>query len=409
MRILLVNHYAGSLELGMEYRPYHMATEWVKSGHEVWIIAADQSHLRQKPVIPGFQDIDGIRYRWLKTHPYKGNGVHRVFNMLSFCLGLLRIAGWIRQEVKPDMVIASSTYPMDIWPCQFIARGSKARLIWELHDLWPLSPMELGKMPWWHPFILLVSAAERSACRNADEIVSMLPAADKHLITRGMLPQKFHYIPNGINPHDWDNTDNALPAEHAALFKKLREKNRWIVGYAGSHGLSNTLHTVIDAFALLKDTNASLVLVGQGPEKERLIKYAAKTGGDIHFLPAVPKTTVPALLKECDALYLGWQKSMLYKFGVSPNKIMDYAMAAKPIIHAIDAYNDMVKQAQCGISIPPENPAAIADAVRKLMNMPKFELETMGLRGKQYILKNNVFSALAAQFIDVMAKNGSAK
>lgn len=408
MRILLINHYAGSPELGMEYRPYYMAKNWVAAGHEVWIIGADHSHLRQKPVQPGQQDIDGIHYIWLKTPSYVGNGAKRVFNMWSFCLGLLKFSAHIHQQIKPDVVIASSTYPMDIWPGRIIARQNNARLIWEVHDLWPLSPMELGKMSRWHPFIMLVQAAEDYACAKAGSIVSMLPFANEHLETRGMPPNKFHYIPNGINLPDWQKTPQPLPAEHRQLFDILKNRNRWILGYAGSHGIANSLHTVIDAFALLKDTRASLVLVGQGQIKEQLKKQAAKTGAEIHFLPAVPKPVMPALLADCDALYIGWQKQKLYRYGISPNKVMDYAMSAKPVIHAIEAPNDLVAQAQCGLSVPPENPAAIADAVRELLARPQNELAAMGLRGKDYVIKNHDYAVLANKFIDIMRQDTTA-
>ena len=71
MNIVLINHYAGSPEMGMEFRPYYFAREWVKMGHKVDIIAADFSHLRRKNpnVSEDFQTdvIDGINYHWIKT------------------------------------------------------------------------------------------------------------------------------------------------------------------------------------------------------------------------------------------------------------------------------------------------------------------------------------------------------
>ena len=65
MRILYINHYAGSPRHGMEFRPYYLAREWVKAGHEVNMLAADTSHLRQtNPQLTAKyqdEDIDGIR------------------------------------------------------------------------------------------------------------------------------------------------------------------------------------------------------------------------------------------------------------------------------------------------------------------------------------------------------------
>jgi hypothetical protein len=78
MRLLLVNHYAGSPRHGMEFRPYYLAREWVRAGHEVTIVAASYSHVRAvQPEVAGEpreELIDGIRYRWLPTPHYAGNG-----------------------------------------------------------------------------------------------------------------------------------------------------------------------------------------------------------------------------------------------------------------------------------------------------------------------------------------------
>jgi hypothetical protein len=80
MRILYVNHYAGSPRYGMEYRPYYLAREWVRMGHDVQIIAASQSHIRSRqPQLAGEyrldETIDGIQYTWFETPGYSGNGV----------------------------------------------------------------------------------------------------------------------------------------------------------------------------------------------------------------------------------------------------------------------------------------------------------------------------------------------
>ena len=129
MNILLVNHYAGSPRHGMEYRPYYLAREWVRAGHRVRIVAASFSHVRSRqPELPpggpsAFDEtIDGIGYRWLRTPAYRGNGVGRVLNMLRFLTRLWRGSKDLAMAFRPDVVIASSTYPMDIWVARRLAR-----------------------------------------------------------------------------------------------------------------------------------------------------------------------------------------------------------------------------------------------------------------------------------------------
>lgn len=122
--ILYIEHYAGSPEMGMEYRPYYMAREWVKSGNRVDIIAADYSHLRKKNPWPKKnleeEVIDGINYHWIHTGRYKGNGIKRALTMLEFVGKTILFSKSIAKKIRPDVIIASSTYPLDTWIGQII-------------------------------------------------------------------------------------------------------------------------------------------------------------------------------------------------------------------------------------------------------------------------------------------------
>jgi glycosyltransferase involved in cell wall biosynthesis len=410
MNILLVNHYAGSIYHGMEYRPYYLAQEWVKAGHQVTIIASDYSHVRtNQPTIKQpieEENIDGITYVWIKTPEYNENGVKRFLNMLSFVRKLSAHAQQISETYKPDVVIASSTYPLDIYPAKKIAKRSKAKLIFEVHDLWPLSPKELGNMPWYHPFILVMQKGENDAYRYADKVVSLLPKADEHMIQHGMAPDKFVYIPNGIVVSDWEESVESIPEQHKELIEQLRKEYKFLVGYAGTHGIANALEDLVSAAEQLKDEPLAFVLVGKGSEKEHLIELASRKGvKNLYFLPPINKKSIPDFLEKMDALYIGWNRSPLYKFGVSPNKLLDYLMAAKPIVHAIDAGNDLVKESKSGLSVEPESPSQIAQAVKTLASTPLSQRIEMGKNGREFCLTHHDYNILANNFLDMMKSN----
>lgn len=549
MNILLINHYAGSVHHGMEYRPYYLAREWVRHGHRVYIVAASCSHLRQQAPDAGTgprteENIDGIRYIWLRTPPYRGNGAARVRNMLGFVARLWREAPRLARSVAPDAVIASSTYPLDIWPAHRIARLAGARLLHEVHDLWPLSPIELGGHSRRHPFIMLLQAAENHACRHADAIVSILPKVREHLEARGMAPHKLHIIPNGADPDEWTvgsgpvavappvpmaptagsaraaglagsrdakadptttpamlvlapdptpalaepcsapdglradtaarptltlvksalppdsakpwpgtqagpatgcigqanarsraNPDPAtpvigpaapdngvaetalalarqaapslslLPPELSKLLGQLRDQGKTIVAYAGSHGTANALDALLDAARLLHDQPLAFVLVGAGPEKERLRQKAQRRElAQVHFAAPIAKRHIPVLLANIDIAFLGWQRQPLYRFGIAPNKLLDYMMAGCPVLHAVDAGNDPVAEARCGVSVAPEDPAALAHGLLGLLALGAQERRAMGARGRRYALAHFTYPVLAQRFLDVLAQ-----
>lgn len=407
MNILYIEHYAGSPDLGMEYRPYYLACEWVRLGHRVRIIAASFSHLRTRnPVFNNslFLELkDGIEYLWIKTPSYSKNGIRRIINMLFFIIGLFLGQTEIAKNFSPDVVIASSTYPLDNYFAGMIAKRYHAKYVYEVHDLWPLSPMELGGYSRWNLYIMIMQAAENYGYKHCNKVVSLLPCAESYMREHGLPIRKFVYIPNGINPIQWSMKGEKLPILHRSVIDTAKRNGSIVVCYAGSHGLANALDSFLDAAKLLEDMNVIFLLVGSGPEKARLEhRIKAENIKNVISLPSVCKAVIPDLLTEMDILFIGLQRQPLFRFGISPNKLLDYMMAGKPIIQAIEAGNDLTSEARCGISVKPEDPTAIADAVRRLMNMSESERRILGENGRLYVLRHHDYRILARKFLDVI-------
>jgi glycosyltransferase involved in cell wall biosynthesis len=409
VNILLINHYAGSPVHGMEYRPYYLAREWVRAGHRVQIVAASYSHVRSRqPALSSsgavFDEIiDGIAYRWLPTPAYTGNGVGRVTNIWRFLSRLWRDSKRLVDAFRPDVVIASSTYPMDIWVARRIARMARAKLVYEVHDLWPASPIELSGMSPRHPFILLCQKAENDAYRDADLVVSMLPKVAEHMRSHGLDLRKLHIVPNGIALDEWQGEPAPLAPELAARIDALKAGGHTIVGYAGSHGLPNALDVLLDAAAVLKGSTISFVLVGDGHEKARLAQRVRDEGlANVLMLQSIPKAQIPALLAAFDIAYIGWQRVPIYRFGIAPNKLMDYMMAGRAVLHSVEAGNDPVAEAGCGLTVAPESPAAVARGLIALAARTPEERAAMGARGRAFVVAQHSYRVLAQRFLDAL-------
>ena len=403
MNILYLNHYAGSPLLGMEYRPYYLAREWVRAGHRVQMLAADFSHVRSTQPVAGESVIDGIACRFYATPRYAGNGLARVKNIVAFLRAVWADTPRLLREFKPEVVIASSTYPMDIWVARRIARRARAKLVFEVHDLWPLSPIELSGMSRWHPFALLCQAAEDAAYRDADVVISMLPKVHGHMASRGLDLKKLHIVPNGIALDEWQGEPPPLRADVAQALASARAAGRTVVGYAGSMGLPNALDTLLDAAALLRDELMQIVLVGSGHEQTRLAQRVTDEGlANVQFLPPIPKAQVPSFLAGVDIATIGWQRVPIYRFGIAPNKLMDYMMARCPVLHAVAAGNDPVAEAGAGLTVAPESPSAVAEGLRRLAATPVAERLAMGERGRAFVLAHHTYPVLAQRFLDAL-------
>jgi len=407
MNILIINHYAGSMEMGMEFRPYYLGQEWIKLGHKVSVIAGDYSHLRKKnPVVEkDFQkeNIAGLTYYWVKTGTYEGNGAQRAITMFRFVGKLWMQAKMIAKHIKPDVVISSSTYPIDTYASQRIAKFSHARLIHEVHDMWPSTLTEVGGMPKWNPFVIAMQIGENSAYRHSDYVVSLPPYAKKYMMKHGLKEEKFCHITNGIVLGDWEHPEE-IPEEHREALEKYREQGKFIVGYFGGHALSNALDILIDAAECLRDDkNIQFVLVGNGVEKEKLQEKAKKKQlENMCFLPPVPKLSVPKLLDLFDCVYIGAMNSPLYRFGIAMNKIYDSMMGGKPLLYAVNAPNNYVKRYHCGVSVEPGDVKELIQGIKKLMSMSEQERNTLGRNGKNAVIEHFNYTVLAKKFESVM-------
>ncbi|MER2470990.1 glycosyltransferase family 4 protein [Photorhabdus laumondii] len=389
----------------MEFRPYHLGQEWIKSGHNITLLAASYSHVRTKqPKLidnkKTTENINGLEYIWYPTPSYNGNGLSRVKNIFSFLRQIWLDSHNLVKKYRPDVVIASSTYPMDIWIAKRLAKKANAKLVFELHDLWPLSPIELGGMSPKHPFIQLCQLAENAAYKYADIVISMLPKVQEHTKAHGLDLNKLHIIPNGVVIKDWINQLTPLNRSLEKLIVTEKNKGHKIVCYSGAHGHPNALEKLLKTASLLHDKPITFLLVGTGLEKDNLIKESQSLGtNNVIFFDPIPKTQIPTLLNKIDIAYIGLQKQSLFRFGISPNKLIDYMMAGKPILCAIDAGNDPVSDVNCGITVKSGKPEEIAQALLKLSELSTDELNQMGQKGKIYALENHAYSVLADNFI----------
>jgi glycosyltransferase involved in cell wall biosynthesis len=216
--------------------------------------------------------------------------------------------------------------------------------------------------------------------------------------------RKLHIVPNGVSPDDWATQAAPLRANMLAHLHALRSEGHTIVGYAGSHGLPNALDVLLDAAALLRDEKFAFVCVGGGMEKARLAQRVANEGMiNVTLFDAIPKAQIPSLLREFDIAYIGWQRTPLYRFGIAPNKLMDYMMASRVVLHSVDAGNDPVAQAGCGLTVAPESAPAVAEGLRALMRIAPEARAAMGRHGRDFVMAHHTYPVLAQRFIDAVS------
>lgn len=404
MNIWYVHPYAGGPGIGRYWRPYHFSYYWNRSGHRSTVVTSGYHHLLQPDKSHyASTTVDGVFYAYVPTPTYRGNGLARMLSMLVFSILLLpRCLLLAISRGRPDAIIYSSPHPFAVVSCWMAARLLRATFVFEVRDIWPLSLVELGG---WKASSLLTRITawiERFAYVRADKVISLLPYAEQHMLNSGLAPGKFSWIPNGV-----DATGVELPPirpfnELVQRVQVLREQGVFVIIYAGAHGEPNVLEGLIRSSGVLKEhaANIRIVMVGKGERKTTLQAIAEQCSGDlVEFYDQQSKEDVMAALKFASAGYLSLKLQPIFRFGISPNKLWDYMFAGLPIIFACQAGNDPVSEYGCGVSVNPEDPEEIADAVRRLMALSDSERSAMGRRGQEAVLANYSYKKLAGRFL----------
>lgn len=403
--VWIINQYGSTPATGVGGRHYYMAREMAKQGHKVYVIASASHHiLRTKPAFGEdvfFEEVDGVRFVWIKMPHYEdAHSKQRVLNWFLFSWRLKKLTKLIND--KPDAILSSSPSLFSFIGAKRLARKTKARLVFEVRDIWPLTLTEIGGFSVRHPFVRLMQWVENKAYHDSDAVISNLKNSVEHMIEHGMNPEKFTWVPNGFS---FDEVSQKTPLnEHTA---SQIPKGKFIVGYAGTLGVANSLDTLIIAAEQLKEyTNIAFVLVGDGKEKtalQAIVKEKKLT--NIYFIEPIPKVEIQALLSQFDSCFIGWLNDGLYRFGIAANKIFDYLYSGKPVIHAYSGECDPITEAQAGLQVPAENPQQLADAVLQLYQMPVAQRETMGTNGRKTALEHYEYGQLAEKLACVLFKS----
>lgn len=398
--VWILNHYAISPDMSGGTRHYDLGKELVRRGHKVTIFASGFSHNTKKymKVHPKerykIENYNGVRFVWLNTTLYYGNDWRRILNMISYGVRVLSVCRGIE---KPDVIIGSSVHPFAVLAAWWLARRYKTRFIFEVRDLWPQTAVEIGLIKSTGIPARILYAWEKFMYKKAEKIIVLLPNAKEYIEKCGIDPQKIVWIPNGVDLEEFDKSvhfDSSLKT--AKVFEKYKDKFK--VVYAGAHGSANGLEVVINAAYLLfeKSENIHFFLIGDGPEKKKLIKKAQERAVDnITFLDSVPKSQVPAILQRSDLLMFCLRNLDIYKYGISLNKMYDYFASGKPVIMSGDAINNIIQEAKAGINVEPENPEALAKGILKIKNMTLEERQKLGANGRTYVEKYHNARALA--------------
>ena len=381
-------------------RGYGLMREFARLGCQPVIVTSDSMGKFDAPVAEHPYVIDereGITLCRVRTLKYANSkSMRRILSWLDFERRLLRLPKNALPE--PDAIVVSSLSLLTVLNGLRLRRRYKCRLVFEVRDIWPLTIVESGGLSPRNPCVLALGAVEKLGYRRADAIVGTMPNLGAHVekVTGRSIPT--FCIPQGVDV-DAIRTPEPLPADYVETYIPA---DKFLVAYAGSIGVANAMDVLFDCVASMRsDEHIHFVVLGDGELRQ---SYLDRYGSlpNLTFAPAVPRSQVPGFLGRCDLLYLSVRNSGLYEYGISPNKLIDYMAAAKPIVASYSGFPSMINEAECGTFVPAEDSSALRDEIRRFGGMASEDREAMGERGRTWLLANRDFRVLAEDYLAIL-------
>lgn len=360
MRILYLYQYFGTPRGGWSTRAYEHARRWVRAGHEVCVISSlyDKSDLKATGLWSRHQ-IEGIRVYALNLRLSNKHGFfRRLYSFLAYALGATLLGSFLRA----DLILASSG-PITVGvPGLLLGRLKRCPLVFEVRDLWPEGAVALGVLrgALWKK----LAYAFEGQCYRASRLVVTCSEGARQSIVQRYPDVRVVNIPNAS---DLDLFRYRPAAPNGA--QTYRHKTLFV--YTGTLGLIDHCVLILEAAAHLRDPHIHILLIGDGRER-RLLQAFAKAKGlrNVTFLGQLPKPEVVGYLREATAALLT-VLPIPFMDHCSPNKLFDAFAAGVPVIQNSQGWiRELLAHEQCGLTVPPDEPEALARAMIRLATEP---------------------------------------
>lgn len=403
MRIGILSHYARPEPAAPAIRIEEFSTVWAGMGHEVLVLTSLPSH-------PTGEIYPAYRGRWLVREANDFGTAIRVRHHTRRTMGTLRTA--LSQLSLPAMATAVAAFGgvprPDVWiatsPPLFIGLGGVALksihrvpLVFEVRDLWP---------DYFHDLGILRDGAllgffyrlERRFYRAADLVVTLTDSAVSDVVRKGVDPGKVRSVPSGAVVAEASPPSG--PERRASRRRWGVPDSAFVVGYLGTHGVGQQLHSLAPAVRELAREGVHVLFVGDGNEKPRLQEALEPLPPTVRLLPTVDRGKVPEFYGLCDVLLVPLGDFPTISRAL-PSKLFEILAYGRPVVGGVrgDAAR-IIDASGAGLVVEPEDPGMLVRAVRDLRARGADERARMGARGRRWVADHYPRRALAARYAE---------
>lgn len=408
MHILFVSQYFTPEVGATQIRIHEFARACHRRGHRVTVLtefpnhpygripAAYRGRLVTRETLEGFT----VLRVWVRASMEK-----TLWTRLAFygSFAVMAAVCGLTMRGRPDVVVATSP-PLPVGLAGWlIARLRGARFVLDVRDLWPAAIEAVGAVPR-RAVLRAAGALEQFLYRRADHITAVTRGFVRYIRARVADPERVVWLSNGAA------TDLFDPARaDPALRTRLGLAGRFVVTFAGLHGMAQGLDVVLEAAGRLRDRPEVVFLfIGDGPAKAQLMASATRLDlPNVRFLPTVPPTEVASYLTASDALLVPLRPHPVFDTFV-PSKLYDFLACARPVILMVDGEaREILEASGAGIFAPAGSADGLAKAVLLLLETPEEDRRRMGARGRAYVLANYTRAQRSAELVALVETMGA--
>ena len=417
-RIWIINHYAGHMFFDKAGRHFWFAKYLSKAGYKVTVFCANTvSHDTKTKhfdldelFVEQMDDTYGIKFVFVKTRTYTGNGLQRVLNMYDFFRNVKKAANVIaRNKEKPDIILASSVHPLTVVAGIKLAKKQKIRCICEIRDLWPEAIVAYSKKLKKTGLIAkAMYCGEKWIYEKSAAVIFTQEGGPQYVIDQGWTKEnggridseKLYHINNGV---DLETFNNNL-VKYVYKDNRLDNPLQFKVVYTGSIRRINNLGIILDAAKLVKNNAIHFYIFGTGDELEYLRNRIHNEAiSNVTFMGHVQRQFIPSILTRSDLNLVHWEMNPLLKVGESYNKSFEYFAAGKPVLYTIKPGYSLVEKYDCGMISDGFTPDDIAVAVDKMVSL-KHEERIKICQNAKRVATEYDFPLLTNKLIEIFRK-----
>jgi len=401
VHILFLSHYFPPEVNAPASRTYEHCRQWVRNGHRVTVVTCAPNHPRGT-VYQGYRNAlctrevkDGIEVFRVWTYVTANEGfLKRTFNYISYLIAAVLAAPFLP---RVDIVISTSPQFFNGLAGYFVSRLKRVPWVLEIRDLWPESILVVGAIKN-RMIISILEWLELFAYRKADRIVPVTDSFQRYMEGKGISRGKISVIKNGADLSLYKPIAGQNP-----LAQSLGLEGKFVAAYFGTHGMAHHLETIFYAAQRLHGyPEIVFLLAGDGAERQRLLALC----GDLKLTNVVmleqqSKEQMPWLWALSAVSLILLKKSDLFA-SVIPSKLFESMAMEKPIILGVEGESaEIVRAAEAGFCIEPENAEALANRLLKL-HADQTLCRRLGSNGRTHVLNHFDRITLAKRFEQIL-------